>query len=272
MSSLQNFYIFTGKGGVGKTTLSLAFSKYLQDSGNDVSLAYFKNSKIAKSSIELTESEKLAKDIGVDFLELDLLDSAKEYMGRKLKSKKIASWIVKTPFFKSLLNMIPGFNYVIYLGQILEWIEENPNKIIVLDAPASGHAQTMLEAPSNFKSIFKSGELFEDTKKMQKMLENPELTKMHIITLPTQLAVTESLELKNSLLNIAPYRVQISCNHSFSELDLMNPPNFLKEKIAIEDKAMDMLTDQDNLILPYIAHQGVVELVKGLVPSMKNLV
>jgi len=33
---LKNFYIFTGKGGVGKTTAALLFAQYLHEQKNDV--------------------------------------------------------------------------------------------------------------------------------------------------------------------------------------------------------------------------------------------
>ncbi len=272
MTVIKKLYIFTGKGGVGKTTLSLTFCKYLQNEGHKVSLVYFKSGKLDEKAKEFSEAQKLATELGIKVLPLDLVDSAQNYVAKKLKSKKIADWIIKTPFFRSLLNMIPGFNYLIYLGQILEWIEEDPDQIIVLDAPASGHAQTMLEAPKNFNEIFKSGELFDDTKKMQKMLADKSITKLNIITLPTQLAVSESLELKESLLNIASYNISISCNYSFSALKLPHPPEFLKKKIDIENTALELLKNKETAVFSYIPNDNIAQLVKGLVPSMKSLV
>lgn len=272
MTSVKKLYIFTGKGGVGKTTLSLAFCKHLQAEGHRASLVYFKSGKLGEKVKEFSEAQKLADQLGIRVLPLDLVDSAKNYVAKKLKSRKVAEWIIRTPFFKSLLNMIPGFNYLIYLGQILEWIEEDPEQIIVLDAPSSGHALTMLESPLNFNEIFKSGELFQDTQKMQSMLTDKNLTKINIITLPTQLAVSEGIELEASLQDIAHYGIQLSCNSSFSQLNLVDPPNFLQTKINIETEALSLLESKQSLIIPYIPSDSVAQLVKGLVPSMKNLV
>lgn len=272
MTKLKNFYIFTGKGGVGKTTLSLSFSQYLKERGENVSLAYFKSGKLEENTTNFNETLKLAQQLNIPVLSLDLMQSAKAYVAKKLKSKTIAEWVVRTPFFKSLINMIPGFNYLIYVGQILELLDENPNQVIVLDAPASGHAQTMLEAPKNFNEIFKSGELYQDTKKMQEILSDPAKVKINIVTLPGQLPISEALELKKSLLGVGNYNIEILCNYAFSELHLKELPDFLNQKIQNEKEALEMLPECDHLILPYSLASTPNELIKDLVPSMESLV
>lgn len=272
MIKTKKLYIFTGKGGVGKTTLSLAFTEYLKQQGSNASLVYFKSGKLDENTTTFDDTLKLAKELEVPVLSLDLMDSAKAYVAKKLKSKTIAEWIVKTPFFKSLINMIPGFNYLIYMGQILELLEEDPSRVIVLDAPASGHAQTMLEAPKNFNEIFKSGELYDDTSKMQQILSDPEKVKVNIVALPGQLPISEALELKKGLLEIGNYNIDIFCNYAFSELKIDHLPEFLREKIANEKMALSSLPDSSYLILPYSLANTPKDLVKDLVPSMASLV
>ena len=38
MDDLKRFYLFTGKGGVGKTTLALSFCKFLEQNQKKISL------------------------------------------------------------------------------------------------------------------------------------------------------------------------------------------------------------------------------------------
>ena len=272
MNQTKNFYIFTGKGGVGKTTLSLAFSLYLKNQNKNVSFAYFKSGKMDENARAFNEASNLADNLGIDLLPLDLVDSAKAYVAKKLKSKTIAEWVVKTPFFKSLINMIPGFNYLIYVGQILEIIDEEPDRIIVLDAPSSGHAQTMIEAPSNFNDIFKSGELFDDTKKMQKLLTSKDKVKINIISLPGQLPITEAIELRDSLLTVGDFNIDMVCNYAFSKLDIDELPGFLQTKVDIEKNALAELSPPPKAVLPFSSKTSQVELIKDLVPSMESLV
>lgn len=237
-----------------------------------MALAYFKSGKLDEKATTFDDTLKLANELNIPILPLDLMESAKAYVAKKLKSKTIAEWVVRTPFFKSLINMIPGFNYLIYVGQILELLETNPNRIIVLDAPSSGHAQTMLEAPKNFNEIFKSGELFEDTKRMQQILGDKTKVKINIVTLPGQLPVSEAIELKKSLESIGDYNIEILCNYAFSELKYENLPEFLEQKIKNEKQALSNLSESKPLVLPYGLAHSSKDLVKDLVPSMESLV
>src|SRR5690606_11184672 len=112
-----------------------------------------------------------------------------------------------------LINMVPGFTYLIFLGKVLEMGNEDPNLIVVLDAPASGHALTMIESTTNFQEIFKSGVIFEDTAKMLSRLNDPKYTQIHVVTLPGVLAWQEAVELKESLKNRTPVDISITVNN-----------------------------------------------------------
>ena len=149
----KRLYIFTGKGGVGKTTLSLAFARKLIEENKKCLYIYFENNKIDNKKVSSKELDQEATSLGIKKLGLDLLDCSQEYIGKKLKSDKIAKWVVATPFFQSLVNMIPGLSYVIYMGKILELLMEDPELTIVLDSPSSGHALTMFESTHNFNNI-----------------------------------------------------------------------------------------------------------------------
>jgi arsenite-transporting ATPase len=268
----KRFYIFTGKGGVGKTTLSLAFTKNLQTQNKKVKYVYFKTSKLGQDSINHNETLGLAKEIGVDTLGLDLYESSKSYIGKKLNSKTVASWIIKTPFFKSLINMIPGFNYLIYMGQILELLDEDPELILVLDSPSSGHAQTMLEATGNFNEIFQSGVIYEDTNKMMKLITNTGFLKIIIVSIPTLLALHEAKELKENICSSFNYDVQTVCNNCLSTYQELELPDFLIKKINNETSAIDESDEPIKEQIPYLMSKSPSLLIKDLGPSMQNLV
>ena len=138
---------FTGKGGVGKSSVSLAFAKSLQLQGQKVLFYAFDQS---------CRSE-LAGEHGIDCLNLSLKQSAEEYVARKLNSKKIAKWVLKSAFFSSFLDVLPGLQQVILLGHLIDLLEKDASLSIVVDGPSSGHALTLFEAGYNFKKIFKKG-------------------------------------------------------------------------------------------------------------------
>jgi anion-transporting ArsA/GET3 family ATPase len=66
--------------------------------------------------------------------------------------------------------------------------------VIVVDAFASGHFLAMLDAPVGFSKAVQIGPMAEQTKSIISVLRNPELTKFHLVTLPEELPIQETLE------------------------------------------------------------------------------
>ncbi|MBT4790149.1 MAG: hypothetical protein HON90_01135 [Halobacteriovoraceae bacterium] len=272
--SLKRFYIFTGKGGVGKTALSLAFCSHLTENKQNCLYIYFQNNKIQAKNTNTADKqlEQMAMDLGFKTLGLDLMACSQEYIANKLKSENIAKWIIKTPFFQSLVNMIPGLSYVIYMGKILEMLVKDPTLTAVLDSPSSGHALTMLESTQNFNSIFKDGIIHEDTNLMLKELQTQDFFKLNIIALPTLLALHEAIELKTSIKNLANYDLEIFCNNCLNQFEQYELPDFLINKIKNENKALEEFEHLAQQEVPYNMGETPLQVIKELVPSMENLV
>jgi len=212
---------------------------------------------------------------GIREIYLDLEECARGYIERRLNSKLIAGWIVKTPFFRALINMVPGFNYLIYLGKVLEMGKDNPRMIVVLDAPASGHALTMVESTTNFQQIFESGIIFEDTHKMLSRLNDPSYTKMHIVSLPSQMSWQEAIELKTGLNERTPVEVHITvnnCLYPLVEQNLSDLPPGLREKALNEKQLLDDHRAEMQCILPHSLGINSKTVELDLVGSLSKLI
>jgi arsenite-transporting ATPase len=270
-SQPRRLYIFTGKGGVGKTTLSKAFVHYFIKQNQEAIYLTFRNQAIGEK--HFGNSEKIIN--GIKEVSLDLEECAREYIEKKLNSKIVGSWIVKTPFFKSLVNMVPGFSYMIYMGRILEMGKANPNLIIVLDAPASGHALTMVESTSNFQQIFGSGVIFEDTAKMLSKLNDPTYTKINVISLASVMSWQEAMELKTGLNERTPVEVDITVNNCLAPLlegDLDDLPVGLREKILNEKSLLEEHQSQMRCVLPHSLGNNYTAIESDLVGSLSKLI
>jgi len=271
MNHLSRLYIFTGKGGVGKTTLSKAFVRYLLGQNKNAVYLTFQSQSLGenhKGTIERTVN-------GIKEISLDLEDSARTYIEKKLNSRMIASWIVKTPFFRALINMVPGFTYLIYLGKVLEMGVNDPSLIVVLDAPASGHALTMVESTTNFKQIFESGIIFEDTGKMLALLNDPTYTKIHIVSLPSLMSWQEAIELRSGLKERTPVSVNITvnnCLYPLVEHELEQLPEGLKNKMLNEKQLVEKNRDEMKCVLNHSLNHGNSLIESDLVGSLEKLV
>jgi anion-transporting ArsA/GET3 family ATPase len=271
MEKPRRLYIFTGKGGVGKTTLAKAFTRYLV--AHDLEAAYvtFRNQSLGEhhtGTSDVTAS-------GVREISLDLEDSARGYIEKKLGTKLVASWIVKTPFFRALVNMMPGFSYLIFLGKMLQLGADDPRLILVLDAPASGHALTMIESTSNFQQIFESGLIFEDTMKMLGRLNDPEYTKIHVVSLPSLMSWQEAQELRAGLVQRTPVPVEITvnnCLYPLLEASLDELPSGLREKALNERKLVTDHRAEMRCVLPHSLGRDAAAIEGDLLGAFPNLI
>ncbi len=71
--------------------------------------------------------------------------------------------------------------------------------LVVLDAPASGHALAMLRSPQTFASIVRVGPLAEQAQALRELLEDPKRSGYVAVTHASEMAVTETLELEEGL-------------------------------------------------------------------------
>ena len=71
--------------------------------------------------------------------------------------------------------------------------------LVVLDGPASGHGIGMLRTPRTFAEIARVGPIASQAKKVVSLLENPSRSAMVAVALPSELPVTETLELEGRM-------------------------------------------------------------------------
>ncbi len=263
MSAAKRLYIFTGKGGVGKTSLAMAMTKHLESQG--IRALY--------NSFYQDPERSLWDKLNLPVLDIDLHSSAEIYIGRKLKSTTIASWIMKTHFFKSLFQMIPGLGHMILLGHILDELEKHPELTVVLDSPASGHALTMFESASNFKKIFRAGLIVRDIERMHSLLSMPGYLKTLVVSLPTELAMNEASDLQKELKSNSggpDFNTEVIVNDSYlqylkeNKIDEKDLPDFLKGKIDLEKEIIG-----DAKALAHVDESEPSSIIMKLAPKME---
>ncbi len=263
--SYKRLYIVTGKGGVGKTLTALSLSKLI---------AKNTSKKVLFNSFDADINQSLCRELGVKTLQLKVESSAIEYIGRKLGSETIAKWIMKAPFFKALFNIVPSLGNMILLGHLIDLLENDPELIIVVDAPSSGHILTVLESPINFENIFKSGPLVNDIHRMTNFISNKDLFEAIVVSIPTELAVTEGLELTKKMSELKVASQKMILNNVFSlavEDDLSTLPPFLKNKVKSEEEILKEKSQIYDLIIPMFIDRETNSLVTNIERSLAPL-
>lgn len=265
LSKNNRLIIVTGKGGVGKSTLAMAITQALKENGK----------KVYYNSFDQPVNHALLTELKIPHFELELESSAKTYMAKKLGSETIAGWILKTPFFNSLFHMLPGLGHMILLGNIINKLEEDPELTIVLDSPSSGHAITMMESPSNFREMFRTGLIVKDIDRMEDFIFNNQRMKVIITALPTSMAVQEAKDLKEQLTkrHVKEFSMVINdllyLSPSLKDVPKEDQPEFIRKRCQLEEELLEEHSEGWSYI-PHFAHDNSEDIVTDLTHLLRG--
>jgi anion-transporting ArsA/GET3 family ATPase len=100
--------------------------------------------------------------------------------------------------FQYFAAAAPGAKELVSLVRVAELCEDR-HDLVVLDAPASGHALAMLAAPRTFAAVVRSGPLAERGEGVRDLLEDAHSSAYVVVAYATEMAVSETLELEREL-------------------------------------------------------------------------
>lgn len=199
----RRFIFVTGKGGVGKTTVSAALARALASRGKRVLIAMC-NAKERISAMfasEMVGPEIVHVAERVWAVNIDPEHAFQEYGRMVLKVPGLYRIVFENRYVRSFLPAVPGLPEWAMLGKAwfhtTERDENGANRfdVVVLDAPATGHGLDMLRVPKVIMEVVPPGVLRRDAEAAWKMFTDPEATSVVVVTMPEELPITETLEL-----------------------------------------------------------------------------
>lgn len=200
------FIINTGKGGVGKTTLSAAMACAWAARGKRVLLMQLNGSGRISNLFGLPAvgSEITTVAPGICAVNATPADSLREYALMILKVRVLYRAVFENRIVGKLLRVMPGLPELTMLGKAYfheQEIEDGRPRwdVIIIDAPATGHGRFLLQIPQVISSTISSGPMADESRRMVELLEDPDRTCVNLITLPEEMPVSETIELHRSL-------------------------------------------------------------------------
>lgn len=191
--------LFTGKGGVGKSSVvaSVAVAAarrgkrpLVVEMGHRASMRdLFGAGEIGLSPVQIHD--------GVWACNLDPKSTLRGYVHRYVPFRGWADRVLEHPALQRFYGAAPAVAELTALTHI-GWLAEEGYDPVLVDLDATGHALMMLELPAVLGSLGARGPVKRALKGIEQWLHAPG-TRLHIVTLPGALPVQETLELYGQL-------------------------------------------------------------------------
>ena len=187
----------TGKGGVGKTSVSAA----LADLGARAGKRTLVCEMDAKGSLAATFDttplvfEPREIDHRLFAMAMNTEDSLREYLRLFVKVPLVGRIGPLARTFDFVADAAPGVKEILSVGKLAYEVRERHYDLVVVDAEASGHIVAQIGAPRVIRELVKVGMVREQTVWMTRILENPTLTGVVVVTTPEEMPVAETIDL-----------------------------------------------------------------------------
>lgn len=126
-----------------------------------------------------------------------------EYARHLIKVESLAKLFFENAVMRAFINVAPGLPELAILGKVTSGPRKHgpnlPFDCLVVDAFATGHFLALLQAPRGMAQAIQFGPMGEQSRSIDACIRDPELCHFHIVTLPEELPVKESMELFEKL-------------------------------------------------------------------------
>ncbi|MFC1888832.1 ArsA family ATPase [Thermodesulfobacteriota bacterium] len=209
---LPRLLIVTGKGGVGKTTVSCSLAYRASALGRKVLLVEADTKSGAHGTISRVMGYTAAPNTVVavrprlNVISMDASYGLRNYVLDKVNLKVIYRTLERSKGFQKSFSFFPGVKELMILYSIYLFEKErDPGgrgpryDLIIYDAPPTGHGVFFLCLPQKVIDILKVGPLISDAKRVKSLIEDHGRTVLNIVTLAEEMPVNETIELAEDL-------------------------------------------------------------------------
>jgi anion-transporting ArsA/GET3 family ATPase len=199
--------VVTGKGGTGRTTVAAALGLAAAARGRRTIVCEVggqarvpgllgAGARTARPGVETRVGD------GLWATTIDPDAALEEWLTRQIPRRLIAP-LVHSGAFGSFVGAAPGARELVTitkaweLGQARRWERDAVGyDTVILDAPASGHGVGLLRTPRTFADIARVGPIAGQARTVADALADPARSRLVAVALPSELAVSETLELE----------------------------------------------------------------------------
>jgi arsenite-transporting ATPase len=207
--------IVLGKGGVGKSTLSAAIAKVATISGDRALIMETDSRAPLAATFGVTPSfapTHVAHNL--DLMTLDGGAALEEYLRLVVPGRMLLKAVFASRIYQFFVQAAPGLRELMMLGKVYYEFERDDGqsptrRVIIVDAPASGQAMSLLKMPTAARSTFGDSVVGKEASNISKMLRDRRNCAIIQVTTADSLSISETIETHAQLssIHLAPAAV-----------------------------------------------------------------
>lgn len=289
---VKKAHLVTGKGGVGKSLFSAVLAHYFSRKNRRVLLAELTEHSFYKDYLNLSQIsyQPMPIELGVtpeqSALEISQWspeDCLKEYSLHLLKIESLYRLFFENPVSRSLIQVAPGLPELALLGKLTSSPRRHGPPMgqdaVVVDSFASGHFLSLLRAPAAMATAISFGPMGEQSRSIDRLIRDVDFLQIHIVCLPEELPVTETIELYRQLeseFSVKPL-VYLNKMSGLTESDLqeLSPDHREELQLNLQNENWSKKTLQNEKIpfteLPLVPSLDVNTLIQALSQKLTGM-
>ncbi|MEX1216973.1 MAG: ArsA-related P-loop ATPase [Acidimicrobiales bacterium] len=195
--------IVAGKGGVGKSTMSAALARTAAQAGiSTLLLRLTPGGPVGRlfGQQEGTGTEQLLHPGGGPHGDAEVrgrVVTADEALADYLVDHglgRITRRLASTGAVDVVITAAPGIRDLLVLGRVKALETTRAAELIILDAPAAGHAVSFLQSPTGLRAAVGAGPIATQADDVLEMLADPERCRVMLVTLAEETPVNEIVD------------------------------------------------------------------------------
>lgn len=198
----RRLLFFTGKGGVGKSTITAATALLAAERGQRVLVVEADAKGNIPRHFEAGPVGFQPREVypGVHVMAMRTEDSLKEYLRLNLRVPVLSRLGPLARALEFVATAAPGVKEILTVGKVCWEVRESIEgradwDLVVVDAAATGHIISQLDAPRGIKELVSVGMVRQQTDWMVEILADPEVTALNVVATPEEMPVNETIEL-----------------------------------------------------------------------------
>ncbi|MEM7151538.1 MAG: ArsA-related P-loop ATPase [Myxococcota bacterium] len=199
--------LFTGKGGVGKSTVTAALAIEAASRGMRPLVVELGHRATMRSIFRVDEVGFTPRPVGhgVHAMSVEIDKAVVDYMVQHIPSRRTARAIVGNPVLDRLFKAMPAVGEIATVNTLRRLASERDDSgryrwgPILVDLDATGHALMFLELRDVVAHLMGAGPMRALLDDVADLFADPKRTRLNLVTLPDELPVTETLELHEKL-------------------------------------------------------------------------